>query len=265
MPERLDAELGALRVQWPATPDIAVAVERRLAEPPRRRRPLALRPPRRAPAWALAVLVALVGGSLAASPAARSALLDLLGLHGARVQRREPPPAPPTPPDHPGHLGRELGLGRASTLGEARAKLDVPLTVPRSLGTPDAVWLDAPAGGPVRVSLVYERRRGIPTSEHTRVAVLLTEFRAQVTPVLEKSLGAGARVERIELPDARAYLITGRPHGFAWIGPGGQVDFEDRRLAGPTLLVERDGVLLRAEGRMRHARAIALARELARG
>ena len=53
------------------------------------------------------------------------------------------------------------------------------------------------------------------------------------------------------MPGGRAYAITGKPHGFAWEGPGGQFGFEEPRLAGATLLVERgDGVLLRAEGEL---------------
>jgi hypothetical protein len=252
MPERVERELAGLRVEWPATPDVATAVEARL-EPPRRARP------RRRGRIALAVAVAL--GLVAASPA-RSAILELLGLRGVRVERREPPPAPSPAP---GTLGSGLRLGQPVTLARARARLDVPLTVPASLRTPDAVWLDEPAGGPVRVSLVYARRPGIRVSPETNVAVLVTEFRAEVTPVIGKTLGGGAETERLELPGARAYLIFGTPHGFAWVGPGGGIAFEDRRLAGPTLLVERGGVLLRAEGRMGRARARALARELARG
>jgi hypothetical protein len=53
------------------------------------------------------------------------------------------------------------------------------------------------------------------------------------------------------VPGGRAYAITGRPHGFAWLPPGGEPVFEERRLAGATLLVERgDGVLLRVEGQL---------------
>jgi hypothetical protein len=68
------------------------------------------------------------------------------------------------------------------------------------------------------------------------------------------------------VPNARVYRITGKPHGFAWMAPDGSVGFEDRRLAGATVLIERDdGVLLRFEGEIPGARATALARELARG
>jgi hypothetical protein len=261
MPDRLERELRALRVQWPATPDLAAAVEARLAAD--RAAPRAGRRSwRPALAWGLAALVVVVAAGLAASPAARSALLDVLGLRGARVERREPPPSPPP---RPGSLGSGLGLGSPATLAQARARLDFPLTVPASLGTPDAVWLDTPSHAPPRAALVYGRRAGIRRSPHTNAAVLLTQFRARATPVLGKAVGAGARLTRLSVPSGRAYLIGGRPHGFAWLDEHGQSGFEERRLAGTTLLVERDGVLLRAEGRFTRARASALARELARG
>jgi hypothetical protein len=237
MPDRLERELRALAVEWPATPDLAGAVAPRLR-------------PRRPP-WRVRVavgLAVLVAGGLAASPAARSAIGDLLGLHGASVRRA---PVPPHPRERPGRLGSGLHLGRAATLAQARRAVRFRLTLPAGLGRPDAVWLTATRGQPTRVSLIYGRRPGIPVSPHTNVAVLATEFRATVTPVLGKSLGEGARVTRIAVPGGRAYAITGKPHGFAWIPPGGEPQFEERRLAGATLLVERrDGVLLRVEGQL---------------
>jgi hypothetical protein len=262
MPDRIERELAALAVEWPPTPDIAGAVEARLEaspEPRRRRAPRLL--PSRPLAWGLAALVAILAGGLAVSPDARSAILDLLGLNGEKVERREPPPHPPA---RPGTLGSGLRLGRATTLAAARSRAGFALVEPRSLGTPAAVWIDQPAGEDARVSFVYGRRPGIPPSPHTNAAVLLTQFPASVSAFIEKAIGNGARLTRLTLPGARVFLITGEPHGFAWQGADGAVRFEDRRLAGTTLLVERGGMLLRAEGELGRARALALARELAR-
>lgn len=281
MPDRLEQALAALEVEWPATPDIAAALEPRLEAAGRRggidgwRRggttPRSWRDgtARRGRSewrggarwgWVAAALALLVAAGLAASPSARSALLDLLGLRGARVERREPPPHPTATP---GRLGAGLRLGKAVTLEDARAHMDFALTVPKSLGTPDAVWLDE---APDRVSFVYDRRPGVPRSPHTGAAVLLTQFQATATPVLQKAIGAGARIETLNIPGARVYRVTGKPHGFAWMAPDGSVGFEERRLAGATVLIERDdGILLRFEGELPRARATALARELAGG
>jgi hypothetical protein len=246
----LERALSTLELAWPETPDLAARVEPRLA--PREER----RSPRRRTAW-IAVGLAILAG-VAASPA-RSALLDLLGLRGAEVQRREPPPHPTATP---GRLGAGLRLGDAVTLAQARVGAGFVLLLPGSLGPPDAVWLEH--GPPVRVSFVYGRRPGIPRSPHTNAAVLVTEFRARATPVIQKALGAGAVVTSLDVPHARVYRITGKSHGFAWMAPDGSVGFEDRRLAGTTVLIERDdGMLLRVEGELPRARALALARELA--
>jgi hypothetical protein len=258
MPDRLEQALNALEVEWPATPDIAAVVEGRLERAPRRRAWPRLG--RMQLAWVAAALALLVAVGLAASPSARSALLDLLGLRGARVERREPPPHPTATP---GRLGAGLRLGKAVTLADARAHTGFGLTVPASLGTPDAVWLDT---APHRVSFVYDRRPGIPRSPHTNAAVLLTQFEATATPVLQKAIGTGARLEALDVPGGRVFRITGKPHGFAWMAPDGSVGFEERRLAGATVLIERDdGILLRFEGELPRARATALARELAGG
>jgi hypothetical protein len=257
MADRLEHSLAALEVEWPATPDLATAVEARLA-PAAPRRARTRRRPRLQLAWVAAALAVLVAGGLAASPSARSALLDLLGLRGARVERREPPPRPTATP---GRLGEGLRLGEPVTLAEAHARAGFALTVPDSLGAPDTVWFDT---APNRVSFVYDRRPGIPRSPHTNAAVLVTQFEADATPVLEKALGAGARIARLRVPHARVYRIAGTPHGFAWMSPDGTVGFEERRLAGATVLIERDdGILLRFEGEVPRARATALARELA--
>jgi len=249
MADRLEHALAGLELEWPRTPDIAAAIEPRLmaADGPVRRR-------RHRATW-LAIAVIVLGG-VAASPA-RSALLDLLGLNGVEVQRREPPPHPT---ETPGRLGAGLHLGEATTLARARHAAGFDLILPASLGSPDAAWVDDN-----RVSLVYARRPGIPPSPHTNAAVLLTELRAQATPVIQKALGAGAILTRLDVPGARVYLITGKPHGFAWQAPDGTVGFEERRLAGTTLLVERDdGILVRAEGELSRPRMLALAHELAR-
>jgi hypothetical protein len=78
--------------------------------------------------------------------------------------------------------------------------------------------------------------------------------------VIEKTVGAATRFERLEVGGDPAYFFSGREHGFAYVPSKGQVSFEDQRLAGNTLLVERrDGVLLRIEGRLSREGAVAIA------
>jgi hypothetical protein len=247
----LHAELTELSVEWPATPELADGVLARIesaaAGAPRRRRHPAWRP---ALAYGLAAIAAAFAITMAASPDARSAVLEWLGLKSVTVERREPVAPEPSP----GTLGSGLGLGTPVTLEQARERSPF-LRVPTAdgLGEPDAIYL-----GRDSVSLVYGERAGYARADATGAALLVQEFPARIGPFIQKSLGSGARLERLRVDGAPAYFITGS-HGFAYESEGG-TDFEDQRLAGNTLLVERaDGLLVRVEGSLSRDRAVAVA------
>src|SRR5687768_13587945 len=212
----LHAELTALAGEWPETPDLAEAVLARLDAPaPARRRrarwQLAL-------AYGAAAVLAAFAITMAASPDARSAVLEFLGLKSVTIQREEPRPT-----------DSGLQLGTPVTLEEARRRAPF-LSLPEALGEPDAVH-----AGPNSVSLVYDG------------PLLVQEFPARVEPFIEKTIGMGAQLERLRVDGAPAYWITGA-HGFAYDSGGGG-SFEPQRIAGNTLLVERDdGLLIRVEG-----------------
>jgi hypothetical protein len=169
---------------------------------------------------------------MAASPDARSDVLEWLGLKSVNIERREPRP-----------VDSGLQLGTPVTLEEARRRAPF-LSLPAALGEPSAVH-----AGRDSVALVYDG------------PILVQEFPARVEPFIEKTLGMGARLERLRVDGAPAYWITGA-HGFAYESDeGGR--FEDQRLAGNTLLVERsDGLLIRVEGELARDRAVAIARSV---
>jgi hypothetical protein len=251
----LHAELTALSVEWPPTPDVADAVLARIEAAPaapaaRRRRGPAWRP---ALAYGLAAIVGAFALTMAASPDARSAVLEWLGLKSVKVERREPVAPSPSP----GTLGSGLGLGTPVTLAEARARSPfLRLPTADGLGEPDAIYL-----GRAAVSLVYGEREGYPRADATGAALLVQEFPARVGPFIQKSLGEGSELEQLSVDGAPAYFITGA-HGFAYETADG-IDFEEQRLAGNTLLVERaDGLLIRVEGDMSRDQAVAVARSV---
>ena len=96
------------------------------------------------------------------------------------------------------------------------------------------------------MSFVYRPQRGLTRSPQTGTGLLVSEWRATVTPVVQKAAG-GAKLERFAIDGDRAYFISGSPHGVAWVDADGKIDFDEQRLAGNTLLVERaDGLLLGA-------------------
>jgi hypothetical protein len=220
----LHAELTALPVEWPETPDLADDVRARLETPPRRR--VRWRP---ALAYALAAVLAAFAVTMAASPDARSAVLEWLGLKSVRVERGEPRPT-----------DSGLRLGTPVTLEQARERIPF-LALPGALGEPEAVHV-----GRDSVALVYPG------------PLLVQEFPARVEPFIEKTVGMGARLERLRVDGAPAYWIEGA-HGFAY-DDGGEGRFEEQRIAGNTLLVERaDGLLVRVEGDLSRERAVEVA------
>jgi len=171
-------------------------------------------------------------------PPARSAVLEWLGIASVRIERAEPP-----------RYGADLQLGRVATLAAARRDAGFPVGVPEALGEPDGVFVsDAPA----RVDFVYRRPY-----------LLVTQFRAAAEPVIEKTLGASAKLERLRVDGDPAYFISGAEHGFAYTGDG-VFEFEPPRLAGNTLLVDRasEGVLLRIEGELSREAAVRIAQSV---
>ena len=228
MPE-LDVALRELgrNVEFPPTPDLASTVRSRLGERQLWRRPVAI---------AFAVLVVALGAALAV-PAARSALLDWLGLRGAEIVRVEKLPPVPTTGD--------LDLGRPVTLAEAR-RLAPWLLVPDD--APDRVYFSTaiPDG---KVDFLW----GTPTS----VRLLLTQFRAQHT-FIEKLLEPEARAEHVEVGDLGIWIDD--THVFAFRDRDGVFREETSRLAGKTLLWEQGDVTLRLEGKLTKDEALRIAR-----
>ena len=243
----LEARLQALgaETRFPPTPDLAAAVRRRVGSPApaapvvRRRRTLAV-------ASALALLAP--AAALAAVPSTRHAILDWLGLRSVEVRTvpTTPEPATSAPPSR-------TGLGRATTLAVARDRLRFPVRVPSALPQPAEVFVaGTPPGG--RVTFLYPRAGRRPR-------LLVTEFRgSQTRTYLRKLLGPGARAERVRVAGAPGAWLSGRPHGFIYADRNGVIQTEDTRLAGNVLVWERDGVVLRLEGRLDRATALRIAR-----
>lgn len=238
MPE-LEARLRALgeELAFPATPDLAAAVEARLRERPaaRPRRGLRL-------ALALAALVAALGATLALSPGARSAFLEWLGIRGAVVAVVEelPPVTPATSLE---------ALGERVTLAEARRRAGFALLAPEGLGSPDAVYVKEPG----MVSLVYGR--------DLDVRLIFSQVGGAIERgfALKKVSAQGTVVEELTVDGAPALFLTGGPHLFAYVGPRGDIRYEPVYLARDVLLWERGPLTLRLEGELTREQALELA------
>ena len=243
----LELQLLALRedVAWPPTPDLATAVQARVAREPRRRTRRAWLPARLAPAVVALVLVLLAFGALlAASPGVRATLRDWLGIGSVRITRVER--LPDISP------ARQLALGRRATVAQANAHLGSPIATVRALGPPAAIYLGD--GPPARVSLVYAARFGLPPGT-AGVGALLDQLQGDATAFIEKFVSGGVPITRVRVNGAQGFFIGGT-HA---------VNLPDElrpRLAGNTVVWLRDAVTYRLETKLGRDAALRLARSV---
>jgi hypothetical protein len=243
----LELQLLALRedVAWPPTPDLASAVQARVAREPRRQRRRAWLPGRLVPAVVALLLVLLAFGALlAASPGVRATLRDWLGIGSVRITRvqRLPDISP----------ARKLALGRRATVAQANAHLGSPIATVGALDPPDAIYLGD--GVPARVSVVYAARPGLPPGT-AGVGALLDQLQGDATGFIEKFVSGGVPIRRVRINGARGFFIGGTH----------TVNLPDElrpRLAGNTVVWLRDAVTYRLETRLGQAAALRLARSV---
>ncbi|HYL08306.1 MAG TPA: hypothetical protein VEU76_07135 [Candidatus Udaeobacter sp.] len=255
MPE-LEQRLTALapELEWPPTPALRALLPLR--------RPAPARPWTRPLAVAAAVLLVAAAAMLAVPPT-RDAIAGWLNLHTI-FQRVQTLPTPSSLPS--GKLGEQLGLGGATSLQDAQGKVTWHVSVPGTLGSPDAVYYEAPPDGPSQgeVSLVYASRPGIKTSGATGVAVLITEARGTVQEqFFAKMLSSDATLEAVTIGGHQGYWISGHPHVFVFLDSSGGFRTETMRLATNTLILDEDGTIVRIEGDLTKAQALQIAGSLA--
>lgn len=248
----LELELAALgrELAWPPTPSIAAPVAETLAADPSRSRPAWLsgwRPMRRA--LVLAALAALLVVGLVAAIG--------FALGGIRIDFGGEPPGSPLPPA----LVARRGFGERTTLGDAARRV-TGLLVPSdsALGEPDHVYFDSRTQA---VALAWGARSGRPADPESGLALVVTEFRAEVTSgTFVKLVHEGAVLEMTNVDGAPAYWLSGGEHYFFFEGPDGEPLEATIRLVGTTLMWERDGITLRIEGAPSLADALRIAQSM---
>lgn len=245
-----DAELeAALRdlgahMRTPELPYLAQRVRARIAEPERRR---ARRP------WILSLAPAVLTLAVIGAGAAATELVRVRGVDVFRV------PAVTAVPMRP------LDLGERTSLEEARARVPLLTSSDPIFARPDEVYIRGvgvpPATGLslVKASLVYAPRPGLPAGP-TGHGALVTQFRGELDPgLIGKGLGPASRSERVSVGGAPGIWIEGEAHFFYFRDVSGQIREETLRLAGNTLLWERNGALMRLEAQVSRERAIEIA------
>jgi hypothetical protein len=249
------AELG-WSLAYPPTPDLVGSVRAAIVEAPAPRwralvATLTARPFRRSFVLALGALLLLAGLAIGAA----------FRLGGLRIVFVDQLPAVPSHAPVSGSLGADLGIGQPVVLSTAISKVDYQAFLPDStqLGSPDAVYFSQVlAGG--QISLVYGARPGLPAPVSGGVAVLVTEFPGGMEEKLaQKSVGPGTTVEVLEVNGGLGFWIEGNPHVLVYRDPTGQYVYESIRLVRSSLAWEQDGTVLRIEGDLSRAQALALA------
>jgi hypothetical protein len=274
----LERSLVALAdsLDFPGETDLADRVVARLEAP----RPLVPRPALRrvlALAAAAALVVAVV---LVASPRARRAVADLLGIGGVTIDAGTSVPATTLPdgsapaatlPDvsaPPATLPEvsapaatfPAGLGgTAAGLADSAQRLGIPPPVPTALGPPAAVTFGPPPPGG-ELALVWPPSASLPPTAIPGVGALLSVFQAEVDEAfVQKTLTPGTTYERVLVKGAPGIWLAGSPHLFLYRGPDGAVEQQTLRLAGNTLIWTDGPFTYRLESALDRDHAIAVA------
>ena len=249
-PHDLERILAIAEADFPATPALAARVGAAISEAPRAES----RPRRLIPILAAAAVLALAV-TLLASPAAREAVADWLGIGGIRVTTEDPGESS-TP------IGNDLGLGDPVTLAEARGSAGFELRFPAELGPPDETYL-ATADGFSQVNGVYGPPLGLPAVvPGSDEKLLLTQFLGEPDGAyFKKLIEVDPGIDQV-MVDGLPGLWLGSQHEITYRGPDGTLHKDTSRLAERTLLWERDGVTYRLESGLSKVDAVRVAETL---
>jgi hypothetical protein len=267
--EKRLVEIGEL-LELPAAPPLAGRVggelrgERRagvdgdVGERPSARR----RCPRRRPTLRVAVLTALAvlllaAAAAAAVPGARHAILDFLGLRAETIER-----VPKLPEN--ARAKPSWRLGHPTTLAAARHQLTFVPLLPRSVGGPNGVFVDAEVPGGA-LTLTYPPQPDLPRSRLTGVGLLVNQLSGHFAPgFYGKLVPRDATVTRFAIDGRFAVWIEGLHLFFYKPTADHTFHYERGRLAANALLVQHGDVMVRLEGRFDKATAVSIARTLRR-
>ncbi|HVF52949.1 MAG TPA: hypothetical protein VNC78_05000 [Actinomycetota bacterium] len=250
---RLTTRIRALaqHIDWPETPDIASAVAAELTLGPPRDLPAQSHTTGH-PAWrrvlaAAAVSLIAAAGVLVASPAARHAVAEWIGVPGIAIRTVDETPS--IGPRSPGRSLTELyRLGEPVSLSEAGERVEFDIVVPDGdVPPPTAVFFDPGVMGGA-VSFLYAPDDLLPRAADEDVGGLFTQFQGRVIPEFGKKLVmSGAELRAVEVHGEPGYFISGDPHVIFYMGPDGEVAEDTARLAANTLLWSEGGVTYRFE------------------
>ena len=207
---------------------------------------------RRVAVLALALFLLVPATALAVSSDLRDRVLDAFGLRDVKITTvtRLPAADPET---------RPLELGTKISLAEARKELDLAVSPPTALGTPDGIYEEILRSG-FNITFKYEAKT-VAERIGVRRRVLVSIVRGTIDKtIIGKTIANATKAIPFDLDGDAALLLTGHPHLLVVFRAAGGVDQTYTRFAGTTLLWQRRTVLIRVEGNLSRARLVAIAR-----
>jgi hypothetical protein len=260
MPERLDdrelertlTDIGT-RLDGPKR-DLWPAVHARIAE--RRAQPWWSRLgfDGRALAPIAATLAVILVATFLLTPDLAARAAEVLGLPGAQIFRISTTPTPmPTTGAYVSFPGQ-----RATSLADASRVAGFAVREPAALGAADEIYVEL---APMRVTLVYRTRQGMPVTALPGISALIVEFKGSLdAPILGKAIGPGTTLEAVPLSSGNAaYWLAGQPHQFFYRDSSGNIQPDTLRLAGNTLLWDAGGITYRLEAQVIREEAVRIA------
>jgi hypothetical protein len=247
-------DLGA-HIDWPASPDLAEEVSARIGREGRAPATTRTCPSFTRSSLGIAALLAivLVTAIVLLVPGARHAVADWLGVDGIRVGFDDSPPP----------VGDDLSLGRLVTRDELeeQATFSPRWPVAEGLGEPDEFYLDRTIPGGA-ISAVYESQDGYPAAPGTSVGLLITEFRGGIADIFfKKVVDINTDVHQVVVDGSEGLWLGGDPH-YIYRDITGDEREAGSRMAGNTLLWQKDGVTYRLESALGEKESIELGNSL---
>lgn len=246
--------------------DLRQTVLARLAAAPAPRTPWwdRIASPRHGLRPALAAFAVLLLALALAVPGVRAAAGEILRFGGIEIFRAPAPaPSAPASPSPAGTVrpSPTPAFGTPVTLAEARARAGYPISVPTdaALGTPDEIYLRTLREGAWQVTLVYRQRVGIPVSPFAGVSAAVVYLPGTFDQAfLGKSAGPNTLVQLVRVNDSDGAWLAGEPHQVLYRN-GSQIDPDELRLAGNTLVWQQGPTTVRIEAAVDQATALRIA------
>jgi hypothetical protein len=204
-----------------------------------------------------ATLAVILVAVFVLTPAFVGAIEHLLNIPGVQIFRISTTPTPmPTIAASTSFPGQ-----RATSVAEASRLAGFQVREPTALGAADEIYVEL---APVRVTLVYRSRQGLPITALPGISALIVEFKGSLdAPILGKAIGPGTTLEAVPLSSGNAaYWLAGQPHQFFYRDAAGNIQPDTLRLAGNTLLWDANGITYRLEAQVSREEAVRIASTL---